>query len=83
MKYIITLTAGVLSAFCLHAQITTKLPIDTARQRKMGRSTLTVGSGGIKVTKDNITINGDESDTTNSLLELQFGMLDLGVNNLI
>jgi hypothetical protein len=92
MKYFLSIFVLVLSS-SLHAQITTKLPIDTAKQNKGGTSltigtgmptdtsqhkksgtSLSVGSGGVKITKE-----GAKKKT----VELQFGMLDLGINSLI
>jgi hypothetical protein len=74
MKYIIASLLAMICAATLQAQVTTKLPIDTAKQSKKNGTSLSVGSGGVKITKD--------KDTTDHAFEVQFGMLDLGVNSL-
>lgn len=80
MKYLLTLTATLYCAV-LFAQVTTTLPIDTAEQRKKGKTVLSVGTGGVKITKDQITVKG--IDSIHRPLEVQFGMLDLGINSLV
>src|SRR6188768_1309622 len=73
MKYFLSIIALVLNTAVLRAQISTTLPIDTSKQKKGGTS-LSVGTGGVKISKD-----GAKKKT----VELQFGMLDLGINSLI
>jgi hypothetical protein len=71
---------GIIALLCLagtaHAQIVTSLPIDTARQRVKGKHTLSVGSGGI-------CYENGKPDSMLRPFEVQFGMLDLGINSLI
>jgi hypothetical protein len=74
MKYIITIVVAMACATMLQAQVTTKLPIDTAKQSKKNGTSLSVGSGGVKISKDR--------DTTDHAFEVQFGMLDLGINSI-
>src|SRR5690606_24589174 len=93
-KYFITTLSLFITATAVQAQIKTTLPIDTARQhrkdgpsiyigsamdttkqREKGGTSLSIGSGGVKVNKDH--------DTADHAFEVQFGMLDLGVNTLI
>jgi hypothetical protein len=75
MKHIIAIITTLFFVTCLNAQVTTKLPIDTAKQKK-GSHTLSVGSGGIQYTNGPI-------DSTEHTFDVQFGMLDVGVNSLI
>ncbi len=74
MKYLLTTLAAIIGAFTLQAQVTTTLPIDTAKQKKHGRSSVSVGTGGIRVY--------DKHDSADHAFEVQYGMLDLGFNNL-
>lgn len=74
MKNILCIIALSLNAVLVKAQINTTLPIDTGKQAEKGKTTLSVGSGGVKICKE-----GKKEKT----VELQFGMLDLGINSLI
>jgi len=92
MKYILTAFSLFLTTTTIQAQIKTTLPIDTAKQwesgglnvnigsaldsakREKSGTSLSIGSGGVKVGKAN--------DSTDKSFEVQFGMLDLGINSL-
>ena len=75
MKYTILLLMAVCCSCMLKAQVTTNIPIDTAKQHTHGRNTLTVGSGGVRVY--------DKYDSISHTFEVQYGMLDLGINSLL
>jgi hypothetical protein len=92
MKYIITTFAAICCATMLNAQITTTLPIDTAKQAQRGKTSLSIGSGGIRLSKDRpdkqthldeVTIGSEaKENSVDRGFEVQFGMLDLGINTL-
>ena len=74
MKYLVSTIAAIAVTLSLHAQETTgTLPADTTKQKKNSTS-LSIGSGGVKV--------GKSIDSADKAVELQFGMLDLGFNSL-
>jgi len=77
MKYLIILCSALLCSTCLHAQVTTTLPIDTAKQTEKNRKNISIGTGGVRINESG---NKDSSDHA---FDIQFGMLDLGINSLI
>lgn len=75
MKYILTIIITALCAHQVDAQITTTLPIDTAKQKKH-KSSISIGSGGFQY-------SSGMSDSSDRAFDIQYGMLDLGINSLI
>ena len=75
MKYILTTIAALCCAIMHKAQVTTTLPIDTAKQHGKGGGTLSIGSGGVQFTSKN------HDSSVKKTFEVQFGMLDLGLNS--
>jgi len=76
MRYIITALTIVICATSLDARVLNNSPRDTtSRCGKGGGRSLSIGSGGICIGKDN-------KDSSDKVFQLQFGMLDLGINSL-
>lgn len=75
MKYFITFCAAFVCAASLNAQITADLPIDTAKQDKKHGKNISIGSGGFRY-------NNGRPDSVEHVFEVQYGMLDLGINSL-
>ena len=75
MKHITFLIAAILITVSLRAQIKSNLPIDTAKQDKKHKSSISIGTGGIHY-------DDGKCEDSNSHAWIQIGMLDVGINTL-
>lgn len=80
MKYLLSLLSLVCLTMAADAQITTTFPIDTAKQHN-GKTSVNIGSGGIRINKGGVSVNAREKEFRR--FDVQFGMLDLGINTLV
>jgi hypothetical protein len=76
MKYLLSIAAISILSFQSAAQIETTLPIDTAKQHESNKRNLSIGSGGIRISR------AKDENAPRKIFDVQFGMLDLGINTL-
>lgn len=74
MKYILSLLALVGLSFSSFAQDQEAVSVDTAKSSKGSGGSISIGSGGFKYKKG--------KDSTRHFIDIQYGMLDIGVNTL-